>query len=117
MTSPNHFAHFDLSELKLVYRVLHQHLMEHIELMDADFFEAPDRFRVDRSPNPHVGFGIGEHFCLGANLARLEIRIALEQLIPRLTEIELAGPAERMRSSFLGGIKRMPIRYRLSPDA
>lgn len=80
---------------------------------DAEFFEDPDTFKVDRSPNPHVGFGIGEHFCLGANLARLEIRIALEKLIPRLDEIELAGPMERVRSSFLGGVKRMPIRYSL----
>ena len=78
---------------------------------DAEAFEAPDEFRVDRSPNPHLGFGIGEHFCLGANLARLEIRVALEQVIPRLTEIELAGPVKRVESSFLGGVKRMPIRY------
>jgi len=80
---------------------------------DAEFFEDPDTFKIDRSPNPHVGFGIGEHFCLGANLARLEIRIFLEQLIPRLEEVDLAGPFERMRSSFLGGVKRMPIRYKL----
>ncbi len=80
---------------------------------DAEVFEDPDSFKVDRSPNPHLGFGIGEHFCLGANLARLEIRIALEKLVPRLEEIELAGPFERMKSSFLGGVKRMPIRYRL----
>lgn len=78
---------------------------------DAEVFDEPDRFRVDRSPNPHVGFGIGEHFCLGASLARLELRIALEKLIPRLESIELAAPISRMRSSFLGGVKRMPIRY------
>lgn len=81
---------------------------------DAEWFDEPDRFRVDRARNPHVGFGIGEHFCLGANLARLEIRVALEQLVPRLESIELAGPFERMRSSFLGGVKRMPIRVRLA---
>ncbi len=80
---------------------------------DAEVFDEPDVFRVDRSPNPHIAFGIGEHFCLGANLARLEIRIALEQLVPRIAEVELAGPLERMESSFLGGVKRMPIRYRL----
>lgn len=80
---------------------------------DAEVFQDPDAFRVDRSPNPHLGFGIGEHFCLGASLARLEIRIALEKLIPRLEEIELAGKFERMKSSFLGGVKRMPIRYQL----
>ncbi len=80
---------------------------------DEQFFDAPDVFRVDRQPNPHLGFGIGEHFCLGASLARLELRVILRQLMERLVEIELAGPLERMRSSFLGGVKRMPIRYRL----
>ena len=80
---------------------------------DEQFFDAPDVFRVDRQPNPQLGFGIGEHFCLGASLARLELRVILRQLMERLVEIELAGPLERMRSSFLGGVKRMPIRYRL----
>ncbi len=82
---------------------------------DADAFAEPDRFRVDRRPNPHLGFGIGEHFCLGANLARLELRAIFAELASRLETIELAGPVERMRSSFLGGVKRMPIRYRLRP--
>ena len=82
---------------------------------DEAHFEDPDVFRVDRRPNPHLGFGIGEHFCLGANLARLELRTIFQQLAERLEEIELAGPMERMRSSFLGGVKRMPIRYRLRP--
>ena len=83
---------------------------------DADAFPDPDRFRVDRRPNPHLGFGIGEHFCLGANLARLELRAIFAELAGRLDAIELAGPVERMRSSFLGGVKRMPIRYRLRPS-
>jgi len=82
---------------------------------DEDVFDEPDRFRVDRDPNPHLGFGIGEHFCLGANLAHLELRVIFRELAQRLDEIELAGPFERMRSSFLGGVKRMPIRYRLRP--
>jgi cholest-4-en-3-one 26-monooxygenase len=82
---------------------------------DEDWFDEPDEFRVDRRPNPHIGFGIGEHFCLGANLARLELRVIFQQLAERLEEVELAGPFERMRSSFLGGVKRMPIRYRLRP--
>ena len=82
---------------------------------DADAFAEPDRFRVDRRPNPHLGFGIGEHFCLGANLARLELRAIFSELARRLDAVELAGPVERMRSSFLGGVKRMPIRYRLRP--
>jgi cholest-4-en-3-one 26-monooxygenase len=82
---------------------------------DEQAFDAPDAFRVDRRPNPHLGFGIGEHFCLGANLARLELRVMFRALAERLEEVELAGPCERMRSSFLGGVKRMPIRYRLRP--
>jgi cholest-4-en-3-one 26-monooxygenase len=82
---------------------------------DEAAFDDPDSFRVDRRPNPHVGFGIGEHFCLGANLARLELRVIFAELADRLEEIELAGPVDRMRSSFLGGVKRMPIRYRLRP--
>jgi cytochrome P450 len=82
---------------------------------DAGAFPDPDRFRVDRRPNPHLGFGIGEHFCLGANLARLELRAIFGELARRLDTVELAGPVERMRSSFLGGVKRMPIRYRLGP--
>ncbi len=82
---------------------------------DEDVFDDPDVFRVDRHPNPHLGFGMGEHFCLGANLARLELRAIFRELAERLEEVELAGPYERMRSSFLGGVKRMPIRYRLRP--
>jgi cytochrome P450 len=76
---------------------------------DEDVFEDPFAFRVDRSPNDHYAFGIGVHFCLGANLARLELQEIFRRLIPRLDEVELAGPVERMRSSFVGGIKRMPL--------
>jgi cytochrome P450 len=82
---------------------------------DEDVFEAPFSFRIDRHPNRHVAFGIGEHFCLGANLARLELRVVFRHLAARLAECELGGPVERLRSSFVGGIKRMPIRYRLTP--
>jgi cholest-4-en-3-one 26-monooxygenase len=80
---------------------------------DEEMFEDPDSFKIDRRPNPHVGFGIGEHFCLGANLARLEIRVIYERLLPRFRTLSLAGPFERMHSSLLGGMKRMPIRYTL----
>ena len=83
---------------------------------DEEVFEDPDVFRVDRKPNPHLGFGIAEHFCLGANLARLELRVIFQMLAERLEAIELAGEFERVRSSFLGGVKRMPIRYRLRPS-
>jgi cholest-4-en-3-one 26-monooxygenase len=82
---------------------------------DEAVFADPDVFRVDRRPNPHLGFGVGEHFCLGANLARLELQVIFAQLARRLQRVELAGKLERMRSSFLGGVKHMPIRYRMSP--
>ena len=81
---------------------------------DEDVFEDPFSFRIDRSPNEHYGFGIGVHFCLGANLARLELQEIFRRLVPRLEEVELAGPVERMRSSFVGGVKRMPLAIRLA---
>jgi cytochrome P450 len=80
---------------------------------DDAVFPDPFAFRVDRQPNEHLGFGIGVHYCLGANLARLELQEIVRRLVPRLCEVELAGPIERMRSSFVGGIKHMRIRYRL----
>jgi cytochrome P450 len=81
---------------------------------DEDVFQEPARFRIDRRPNEHIGFGRGEHVCLGAHLARLELRCAFAQLRERLEHVELAGPPERVRSSFVGGIKRVPIRWRLA---
>ena len=82
---------------------------------DEEIFEDPFAFRIDRSPNDHYAFGIGVHFCLGANLARLELQEIFRRLVPRLEEVELAGPVERMRSSFVGGIKRMPLHVRVAP--
>ena len=84
---------------------------------DEDVFDEPFRFSVDRHPNPHLAFGIGEHFCLGANVARLELGVMFRHLAERLEFAELAGPVERLRSSFLGGVKHMPIRYRLRATA
>jgi cytochrome P450 len=83
---------------------------------DEDVFGDPFRFRIDRNPNPHLAFGIGEHFCLGANLARLELKVLFGQLAARLEEVELAGPVRRLRSSFVGGVKSVPIRYRMRPS-
>ena len=78
---------------------------------DEDVFDEPDRFDVARTPNPHMTFGPGGvHFCLGSHLARLEVRIAFEELLPRLAAIELAGPVDRLRSNFFNGIKRFPVR-------
>ncbi|HIL02665.1 MAG TPA: cytochrome P450 [Myxococcales bacterium] len=80
---------------------------------DEEVFDAPNEFRIDRSPNRHLGFGVGEHFCLGAHLARLEMEVAYKYLLPRIEEIELAGPVDRLHSSLVGGIKHLPIRYKL----
>ncbi len=80
---------------------------------DEDVFEDPNVFRIDRNPNRHLGFGVGEHFCLGAHLARLEIEVAYKHWLPRIEEVELAGPVDRLHSSLVGGIKHLPIRYKL----
>jgi cholest-4-en-3-one 26-monooxygenase len=81
---------------------------------DEDVFPDPFAFRVDRQPNPHIGFGIGEHVCLGAHLARLELRHAFGQLRTRLRSCQLAGPIERVRSSFVGGIKHASMRWEIA---
>jgi cytochrome P450 len=84
---------------------------------DEDVFEAPSAFRIDRHPNPHLGFGIGEHFCLGSHLARRSQRALFAELIGRLEEVEFDGPVERLVASFVAGIKHLPLRYRLAPRA
>jgi cholest-4-en-3-one 26-monooxygenase len=81
---------------------------------DEEVFDDPFAFRADRHPNPHIGFGMGEHVCLGAHLARLELRHAFAQLADRLVACELSGPVARVRSSFVGGIKRAPMRWRIA---
>jgi cytochrome P450 len=78
---------------------------------DEDVFDDPFTFRVDRRPNPHLAFGFGEHFCMGAHLARVEIEMILRHLIARLDWFELAGPIERLSSAVNGSIKRLPLRY------
>ena len=80
---------------------------------DEEVFEDPFVFRIDRYPNRHLAFGVGEHFCLGAHVARLELEFAFRYLLPRIDEIELAGPVERLHSALVGGVKKLPIHYRL----
>jgi cytochrome P450 len=84
---------------------------------DEEVFEDPFAFRVDRRPNPHLAFGIGEHFCLGAHLARRSQAALLAELVRRLDSIELAGEPERIHSSFVVGLKKLPLRYRVSAGA
>jgi cytochrome P450 len=81
---------------------------------DEEVFEDPFAFRIDRQPNDHIGFGRGEHVCLGAHLARLELRSLFAELRRRLVSIERTRPVDRIHSSFIGGIKRAPIRWDLS---
>jgi len=84
---------------------------------DEAIFKDPYTFRIDRDPNPHLAFGIGEHFCLGAHLARQSQRALLRELVGRLESLELAGEPERIQSSFVVGLKKLPLRYRVSQPA
>jgi cytochrome P450 len=78
---------------------------------DEEVFDAPERFDVGRSPNRHVTFGGGgPHYCLGAPLAKLEVQVLFDELLPRLETLELTGPVERVRTNFTNAIKRMPVR-------
>ncbi len=87
---------------------------------DAAVFDEPDRFQVDRSPNAHLAFGgYGRHHCLGAQLARLELRVLFEELLARFDEIELADPDRalpRRRGNFVLGLEAMPIRFRAASN-
>ncbi|HEV3280003.1 MAG TPA: cytochrome P450 [Acidimicrobiales bacterium] len=79
---------------------------------DESVFEDAFRFDVRRDPNPHLGFGAaGPHFCLGAHLARRELDVMLRELLTRLPDIEASGDPDRLRSSFINGIKHLPCRY------
>ena len=80
---------------------------------DEEVFDDPFRFDVSRDPNKHVAFGYGVHFCLGAALARREMNSLYSELIPRLESIELAGEPELAATTFVGGLKHLPIRYSL----
>lgn len=77
---------------------------------DESVFDGPFDFDITRSPNPHLAFGHGAHFCLGAHLARLQVRSLLLALAPRVQRIELTGDVEHVWSSFINGIKRLPLR-------
>jgi cholest-4-en-3-one 26-monooxygenase len=79
-------------------------------------FPDPHRFDLTRQPNEHVAFGAGgPHYCLGANLARLEIRIMFEEVLRRLPDIQQAGEISRLRSNFISGVKHMPVRFTPQP--
>ena len=79
---------------------------------DESVFENPDVFDITRNPNPHMAFGGGgPHFCLGANLARMEIMVMFEHLLDRMPDITQTGPAQRLQSPFISGIKHIPVSF------
>jgi cytochrome P450 len=80
---------------------------------DEEVFTAPFRFDVGRDPNKHLAFGYGVHFCLGAALARMEVSSFFSELVPRLKSIELTGKPEHVATTFVGGLKHLPVRYSL----
>jgi cytochrome P450 len=79
---------------------------------DEDVFDSPFSFDVGRNPNRHLAFGFGAHYCLGAILARMEIAAFFAELVPRLESVELAGTPQWIATTFVGGLKHLPIRYR-----
>jgi len=76
---------------------------------DEDVFREPDRFDVRRTPNEHLAFGVGEHFCIGSNLARMELNVIFGELLARVPDMELAAPPRRLRSNFVNGVKEMRV--------
>jgi cholest-4-en-3-one 26-monooxygenase len=79
---------------------------------DEKAFKDPHTFDIERSPNEHVAFGGGgPHFCLGANLARMEINVMFDEVLDRLHDIELTAPASRLRSNFINGLKHIPLKF------
>jgi cytochrome P450 len=80
---------------------------------DEDVFTDPFRFDVGRDPNKHLAFGYGVHFCLGAALARMEVNSFFTELLPRVKSIELTGAPQHTATTFVGGLKHLPVRYQL----
>ena len=79
---------------------------------DEEVFEDPFRFDLERRPNEHVAFGGGgAHYCLGSNLAKLELEIIFAEVLNRMPDISSTGPAEMLRSNFIGGVKHLPVRF------
>jgi len=81
---------------------------------DEEVFENPDRFDIDRTPNRQLAFGMGAHLCLGQHLARMEMRILYEELLPRLKSVKLAGEPRYSESFFVNGLKSLPIEFELA---
>ena len=109
-----HFRRTTTTDTELAGRPIAAGAKVLVWFVSADYDDAvfadPFTFDIHRSPNPQVAFGLmSPHLCLGAQLARLEIRVLLEELLPRLADISISGPVDRLRSNFIAGIKRLPV--------
>lgn len=80
---------------------------------DIDVFDAPDEFQLERRPNKHMAFGYGPHMCIGQHLAKLELRVMFEELLPKIESIELLEGRKLTQTNFVGGIKRLPVRLEM----
>ncbi|WP_141013622.1 cytochrome P450 [Nocardioides sambongensis] len=80
---------------------------------DPDVFDAPDEFHLDRRPNRHIAFGYGPHMCIGQHLAKQELRIMLEELLPRIAALEVTGERKVVQTNFVGGLRKLPMRLEL----
>jgi cytochrome P450 len=81
---------------------------------DEEIFANADEFNIDRKPNPHIAFGFGTHTCPGQHVGKLELRLMLEELLPRLESIESAGPGKVTQTNFVGGLKHWPAKITIS---
>ncbi|MEV5848527.1 cytochrome P450 [Streptomyces sp. NPDC051985] len=81
---------------------------------DADVFEDPDTFRIERRPNRHIAFGYGPHMCIGQHLSKLELRVMFEELLPRIRSVEITGERRVVQTNFVGGLRKLPVRLELS---
>jgi cholest-4-en-3-one 26-monooxygenase len=82
---------------------------------DEEVFDNPDTFDIHRDPNDHLAFGVGEHYCLGANLARLELNEIFRGIVSRMHDMEMTAPPRRLRSTFINGVKEMRVRFTPGP--
>ncbi|ORX05063.1 cytochrome P450 [Mycolicibacillus trivialis] len=83
---------------------------------DEDVFDRPEEFIIDRRPNRHIAFGHGPHKCLGMYVAKIEMAMLLEELLPRLKSIEVTGPVKVAQTNFVGGIRKLPARLTFTPS-
>jgi cytochrome P450 len=81
---------------------------------DEDIFEEPTEFRLDRKPNKQIAFGYGPHMCIGQHLAKMELKIMFEELLPRISNLQITGERKVVQTNFVGGLKNLPVSFELS---